>query len=449
MNAKWILSPQERKRLRRKRMFHTGLAVVAMIGLLSYFIVTPAQRTPMPAETVIVSAPTLEWQPKPQLKQLPEQIATLIEEEEPDDHIVVHQITNGDTLSTIFDELGVHSVMYQILAADESLLALDVLRPGQTLTFTFDEDNTRLLSTELFIHPGKQVRYSRFDDNNFGYEEIIHPGVWEQQLIDAEISGSFYLSAKRAGLSELETANITNLFRDHLNFSRDIRAGDRFQVVRSQQFVGDEFTGQSRIEGVRIVRRHRDHTAFLFEDGNYYDDEGESLARAFRRYPMSGQYRISSSFNPARKHPITGQIRPHNGVDFAMPTGTSILSTGDGVVTRVMNHPYAGKYIEIKHGSQYLTRYLHLHRILVKRGQTVNRGERIALSGNTGLSTGPHLHFELHVRGRPVNPIRANIPMAASVPKDKRTDFNQLVEQLVAVMENGTHKIAAIDDTPR
>jgi murein DD-endopeptidase len=444
MNACWILSPQERKALRRKRLLRFGLVAVVLVGLLSYFVTTPRQRQNLPASLEMAVEPVSE-------EHLDAVVIAVEEPEVPpvteavDDRIVIHPITNGDTLSTIFDQLNIHSVMYQILAADESLLALDVLRPGQHLTFTFDEDGSRLLSMELFIDPGKQVLYSRFDDDSFGYEEMIHPGRWRQELLDGEINGSFYLSAIGVGLSEMETANITNLFRDHLNFARDMRAGDRFQVVRSQQFVGEEFTGQSRIEGVRIMRRNREHTAFLFEDGNYYDATGESLARAFRRYPTGAQYRISSAFNPARKHPITRQVQPHNGVDFAMPTGTPILATGDGVVTRVMSHPYAGKYVEIQHGSHYLTRYLHLHRILVKRGQTVKRGERIALSGNTGRSTGPHLHFELHVRGRPVNPIKANIPMAASVPKDKRTDFNQLVEQLVAVMENGSHRIAALE----
>ncbi|MBD1400647.1 peptidoglycan DD-metalloendopeptidase family protein [Pelovirga terrestris] len=444
MNASWILSPQERKAIRRKRLLRLGLAAVILVGLLSYFVTIPAQRRNLPAGGDMAAERARDERPdvvavavaEPEVPPAPEAV---------DERVVVHPITNGDTLSTIFDHLGIHSVMYQILAADESLLALDVLRPGQHLTFTFDEDGSRLLSMELFIDPGKQVLYSRFDNNSFGYEEMIHPGQWQQQLLDGEINGSFYLSAIGVGLSEMETANITNLFRDHLNFARDMRAGDRFQVVRSRQFVGEKFTGQSRIEGVRILRRQREHTAFLFEDGNYYDATGESLARAFRRYPMGAQYRISSSFNPARKHPITGQVQPHNGVDFAMPTGTPILATGDGVVTRVMNHPYAGKYVEVQHGSQYLTRYLHLHRILVKRGQTVKRGERIALSGNTGRSTGPHLHFELHVHGRPVNPITAKIPMAASVPKDKRTDFKQLVEQLVAVMENGSHRIAALE----
>lgn len=438
MNAKWIRSAQEQKTIRRKRMLRYGLTVAVFVGLLSYFMMVPTPQTSLPPATEIA-----DISPPDQLLQPPDVAVDQKVVEEVKDHIIVHQINDGDTLSSIFDQLGIHSVMYQILAADESLLALDVLRPGQKLTFTFAEGRTHLLRMELFIHPGKQVVYSRFDDNNFDYEEMIHPGVWEQQLIDAEINGSFYLSAKGAGLSEIETAIITNLFRDHLNFSRDIRAGDRFQVVRSQEFVGEVFTGQSRIEGARIIRRNREHTAFLFEDGNYYDARGESLARAFRRYPMSGQFRVSSHFSRSRKHPVTGQIRPHNGVDFAMPTGTAILSTGDGVVTRVMNHPYAGKYVEIQHGSQYLTRYLHLDRVLVRRGQTVKRGERIALSGNTGLSTGPHLHFELHVRGRPVDPLTASIPMASSVPKDKRANFNQLVAHLVAVMENGDLRIAS------
>jgi murein DD-endopeptidase len=440
MNANWTLSPRQRKQQRRKRLMRLALAVVVLIGLAGYFVVAPDRHRSELADL----QPLVDPDHQSVLNgagsdQAPEAAAA------PQiDYIYSHPIASGDTLSTIFDRYDIgQTTMYQILAADESLLALDVLRPGHQLTFTLDPQTRELVTMELFIHPGKQILYSRFDAESFGYDEVIDPGVWEQQLIDGEINGSFYLSAKQAGLSEMETGIITNLFRDHLNFGRDIRAGDRFQVVRDQQFVKGEPTGQSRIEGVRIIRRTREHTAFLFEDGNYYDLKGESLARAFRRYPMSGQYRVSSAFNPARKHPISGQVRPHNGIDFAMPTGTPIVSTGDGVVTRVVNHPYAGKYVEIQHGSQYLTRYLHLHRILVKRGQTVQRGERIALSGNTGYSTGPHLHFELHVRGRPVNPLKANIPMAASVPKDKRADFGTRVAEIVAVMENGSQRIAS------
>jgi len=351
-------------------------------------------------------------------------------------------ITEGDTLCTIFERYEIsRNVMYQILSADEELLALDVIRPGHLLTFTLDHKTRELLSMELYIHPGKQVIYNRVDDTSFDYDERNIPGEWKEELLDGAIASSFYVSALSAGLTDQETGNITDLFRDQIQFAREMRAGDHFQVIRSRQFVDGEFTGQSRVEGVRIFRGKRIYSAFLFDDGNYYDRDGKSLARAFRRYPMAGHPKVTSHFSKARRHPITRRIAPHNGVDFAMPVGTPILSTGDGVVTRVRNHPFAGKYIEIQNGSHFTTRYLHLKRTLVRRGQTVQRGERIALSGNTGRSTGPHLHFELHVNGRPVNPLTAKIPMASAVPNGRLEEFNQRVEELVAMMEEQSRKI--------
>jgi murein DD-endopeptidase len=352
-------------------------------------------------------------------------------------------ITDGDTLSAIFKNHEIsQSVMCQILSADESLLALDVISPGHRLTFTLDKETNKLVSMELFIHPGKRVIYNRVDDDSFDYDEITIPGEWKQELLDGDIISSFYLSALSASLTDQETGNITDLFYDQIQFARDMRVGDRFQVIRSRQFVDGEFTGQSRIEGVRIFRGERIYSAFLFDDGNYYDHEGESLTRAFRRYPTAGHHRIASHFSRARRHPISRRISPHNGVDFSMNKGTPVLSIGDGVVTRVRNHPFAGKYVELQHGGHYTTRYLHLGRILVKRGQTVQRGDRIALSGNTGRSTAPHLHYELHVNGRPVNPLTAKIPMASAVPDERLVEFNQRVGELVAMMEQPSRKIA-------
>lgn len=362
---------------------------------------------------------------------------------EPPPNIIVHPIQPGDNLSAIFSrfELG-NTALYQILGADESLLALDILRPGHTLTFRLDELDGRLMEMELFIHAGKRVVYQRADDETFIYEEIILSGEWQQQVLSGEIYGTFYHSAKEVGLSEGEIAQLNDLLKERLDFAREIRAGDPFQVIRTVQFVDGEATGQSRIEGVRILRGKRVHSAFLCDDGNYYDHNGDSVMRAFLRYPTEKRFRVSSSFNPARRHPVTGRVTPHNGTDFPMPIGTPVLSTGDGVVTRVSNHPFAGKYVEIRHGGDYTTRYLHLNRILVRQGQSVKRGERIALSGNTGRSTGPHLHFELHVRGRPVNPLTADIPLSVSVPKERRTEFLGRVAELTALMDNPHQQIA-------
>ncbi|KAA0875142.1 peptidase M23 [Nitrincola tapanii] len=352
-----------------------------------------------------------------------------------------YSIQQGDTLSTIFDKAAVgQTIMHQILAADEQLLALDILRPGNHLTFRKDVETGHLEEMELYIHAGNRVIYRRVDENNFEFEEKLIPGSWEQQIVSGEIYGSFYVSAIRAGLSKSEILEVNKLMGEQIDFNRHIRAGDRFQVIRKAQFVETEATGQSQIQAIRLQQNNRAYTAFLFEDGNYYDAKGESLTRAFRRLPHDQNYRISSPFNPRRLHPVTRRVSPHNGTDFAMPIGTPVVSIGDGVVTRVENHPFAGRYIEIQHGSTYKTRYLHLHRQLVKRGDTVKRGERIALSGNTGRSTGPHLHFELHVNGRPVNAMTASLPLAKSVPREQLAKFNEQVNQLVSIMDTASQE---------
>ena len=434
MNATWKTTAEQQTRQRRKKRVLLALVVVFLAGLWGYFFGGPA---PIPGQVVELQAQesdkTETEQASPQ--QIPSPPAL-------PDNIHKWTIASGDNLSAIFDSVQIsQTVLFQILSADESLLALDILRPGNTLTFTLNEESRRLEEMELFIHPAHQVVYRRVAEDSFEYEEIILPGTWENQVINGEMDGSFYNSALLAGLSEQEAGNITYLFKSKINFARDIRAGDRFQVVRSLQSLDGRLTGQSHIEGIRIFTRKHSYTAFLFEDGNYYDEQGESLARAFQRYPYKGHHRISSPFNPSRRHPITGRISPHKGVDFSMPTGTPIYATGDGEVVRVKNHPFAGKYIEIKHDGRYVTRYLHLSKSTVRRGQKVKRGERIALSGNTGRSTGPHLHYELHIKGRAVNPMTAKIPMAASIPKTKFKNFQERVTEITGLMDRPVHHL--------
>ncbi|MCB5226305.1 peptidoglycan DD-metalloendopeptidase family protein [Alishewanella sp. 16-MA] len=352
-----------------------------------------------------------------------------------DPFVKVYQISRGDSLSRIFARYNLsYQTVQQVMASDESLLALDVLHPGNRLTLQLD-DVGELQSMELYIHAGKKVVYQRVAADEFAYQEIVDEGVWQSDILVGEVYGSFYVSAQRAGLSDADIYNINQLFKERLNFSRDIQAGAQFQVLRSENFVGEESTGQSRIEGIRILNRRQTLSAFMHEDGQYYDANGDSLERAFSRYPLQKQQRISSHFNPRRLHPITQRVSPHNGTDFPLPVGSPVLAPADGVVTRIENHPYAGKYIEIQHFGNYKTRYLHLSRFNVQRGQRVTRGQRIALSGNTGRSTGPHLHYELHINNRPVNPMTAHIPLAKPVSAESRASFAKRVKQLTAQME--------------
>ncbi|MCL1063930.1 peptidoglycan DD-metalloendopeptidase family protein [Shewanella benthica] len=340
----------------------------------------------------------------------------------------IHKITSGDTLSGLFMQASVdQQTMYRVLEADLNVLALDTLKPGNQIKFWLD-DKGELEKLELYFSAAHQVVFTRFDDGSFNADDINIEGIWRNRSVSGEIHGSFYVSAKKIGLNAGEIQRIESLLKEKLNFARDLRAGDQFSVLMNDQFIDGTATGASDILGITIHRGRSDITAFQNSDGNFYDDQGRSLSRAFQRIPLLKNYRISSRFNRHRHHPVTGRTSPHNGTDFATPIGTKVIAPGDGIVTLVTNHRYAGKYVVIQHGNKYRTRYLHLSKALVHKGQRVTRGQVIALSGNTGRITGPHLHYEFHVNGRPVNPMKANIPMSSKLSKKQMNEFEQLVK---------------------
>lgn len=352
-------------------------------------------------------------------------------------------IKRGDNLSTIFDQLGFgYSELMKIMETDLNYLALDTLKPGNTLRFWRDGDSKRLAKMELEFSIVDRAVYRLLDDGSYAFNEVKIPGIWKEQALVGEIAGSFSQSLHRVGLGSSENEQIVNLLKDKLNFSRDLRAGDVFEVVLSKQYVGEKDTGNRELQAIKIYNRGREITAYLHSDGQYYDKNGNSLQRAFQRKPVSGSYRLSSNFNPARKHPVTGRITVHNGTDWATPTGTPIQATGDGVVVMTRKHPYAGNYVVIQHGSRYKTRYLHLSKILVSKGQKVSRGQRIGLSGATGRVTGPHIHYELIDRGRAVNAMTANIPMASSVPKSEILAFKSRRDELDTMLRQQEIQLA-------
>ncbi|MCG9596135.1 peptidoglycan DD-metalloendopeptidase family protein [Vibrio sp. Isolate25] len=357
-------------------------------------------------------------------------------------------IRKGDNLSTIFDQLGFgYSELMKIMETDLNYLALDTLKPGNTLRFWQDAETKRLAKMELEFSIVERAVYSLLDDGSYAFTDVKIPGTWKEQALVGEIAGSFSQSLHRLGLGSVENEQIVTLLKDKLNFSRDLRAGDVFEVVLSKQYVGDQLTGNKELQAVKIYNRGREVTAYLHSDGQYYDKNGNSLQRAFQRKPVSGHYRLSSNFNPTRKHPVTRRIAPHNGTDWATPTGTPIVSTGDGVVVMTRKHPYAGNYVVIQHGSRYKTRYLHLSKILVRKGQKVSRGQRIGLSGATGRVTGPHIHYELIDRGRPVNAMTANIPMASSVPKNEMMAFKARRDELDTMLRQQEIQLASQNDS--
>ena len=361
-----------------------------------------------------------------------------------------YTIKPGDTLEAIFKQKQFSvTELYEIMEADEPYLQMGLLRRGDELIFRVDQSNA-LHALSLIVDPSKTVRYVRGEDG-FVYEELLTPKVRVTEVARGVISGNFFASATGAGLSGNVVMTVNQLLKNSLNFHRDLRAGDLFQVVMERETIDGQAIDKDRLLAARIQSRGKDYGAYLHHDGSYYDARGDSLVPALLRFPTQKQFRISSHFNPRRLHPVTGRYKPHNGVDFAMSTGTPVIATGNGRVTRVAEHRFAGKYIVIDQFGPYKTRYLHLSKILVTRGQQVERGQVIGLSGNTGRSTGPHLHYELHINGKPVNPMTADIPMLKSISNDDTGNFRLLVQRMQGLMleDNNLvnrYEIPATDD---
>ncbi|MFA0015678.1 peptidoglycan DD-metalloendopeptidase family protein [Vibrio lentus] len=378
-------------------------------------------------------AALLSFQPEPakdiSIQITPYQNSQVSDEESAEPHVkpsslvkIHYFVKVGDTLSNVFSSWQLpYGTVQKVLEADLESLKLDTIKPGDHLELLLDSETKQLV--ELIFHESlvEQAVYTKNDDGTFSYQFIETPGEWKEKLYAGAVTGSFSMSAHRAGLTTAQIANITRTLKDKINFSKELRAGDSFNVLVKEQYTEDHLTGKTEVQGISIKLRNREVAAFLAPDGRFYDREGNSLEQAFNRYPIDKQFRrITSPFNPFRKHPVTGRISPHNGTDFATPVGSPIYSTGDGRVVALRDHPYAGKYLVIEHNSVYTTRYLHLSRFLVKKGQQVKRGQKIALSGATGRLTGPHLHFEVLVRGKAVDSMKADLPLASSIlPKDK------------------------------
>ncbi len=348
-----------------------------------------------------------------------------------------YTVKQGDTFAVMAqNHLGLgYSEVLSLLDELPDQNALTRWRAGNSFEYQLDEDG-KLLALRVMRNAREGFLAERGDDG-FEVASIERAGEATQRLFAGTVSGSFARSAQATGLSSSEISALTRVLEQRLDFRRDTRRGDSFQVlVESDIIDGSSF--DPRVLAVQYEGERMDLTLVRnSDDNNFYTPDGQSLDPAFERHPFEGSYRISSSFNPNRRHPVTGRVSPHLGTDFAMPIGTPIIAPADGRVEKVANHPVAGRYVVIRHDNGYQTRYLHLSRPLVSRGDRVEMGERIALSGNTGRSTGPHLHYEILVDNDQVDPMKVDLPENKSLTGDKLMAFQRQAEPLLAALESG------------
>lgn len=319
-------------------------------------------------------------------------------------------VTKDDKLSDVLEQsgLGDDDARALILQYPE----LGKLEVGQQFYWVLD--NFGELEYLNWLVSEKEERiYERQEHGKFSYQRIEKKGVWRQDVVKGEIQGSFTTSLRNVGLSNRQIKQLAVGLQSQIATSK-LKNGDSFAILVRREYINDTVTDIGNVEGILIASGNKRYYAIQASNGRYYSNHGETLTKGFARQPLLFTARVSSPFNPRRLHPITKRVRPHNGVDFGIPSGTPVIAPSDGVVEHVAFQAHgAGRYIKIRHG-HITTVYMHLSKPLVKPGQTVRKGERIALSGNTGGSTGPHLHYEFHINGRPVNPMTVKLPGSGS-----------------------------------
>lgn len=348
-----------------------------------------------------------------------------------------YTVQAGDTFAVMAERsLGLgYSETTRIIKSLPNKRVLTHWRVGDSFDYKLDESGD-LLALRIMkdARRGFMIKHDESNDT-FNVANIEKATQATQRMFAGTVSGSFSLSAESTGLGVADVSQLTQVLGKKIDFRRDTRKGDKFQVLVESDMIEGTST-DSRILAARYEGARKSVTVVRnTKDGRYYTPDGKGLDPAFNRFPLASKARISSPFNLNRRHPITGRISPHKGTDFAVRVGTPVLSTADGVVELVGNHPLAGRYLVLRMDNGYKTRYLHLSQPLVKKGERVSMGEKIALSGNTGRSTGPHLHYEVMVNNRQVDAMRVQLPNSKSLSGKALASFKRESQNMLAKLE--------------
>lgn len=362
-------------------------------------------------------------------------------------------IDRGQTLVGILTSRGVPRYeARRLIAALEPVYPTRLLKDGQRLKFSyaterdsFGQTVTRPVSLELTGDTRQVVvalnSEGRFEGNytETGKAIASTPREPKHVRMAGKISKNFFASAKAKGVPRTVIAEMMRVHSFDVDFQREVRSGDRFDVFFGEPLAGPRRKGRKVVLYSELtLKRATSKGYYRFttpDDGitGYYDREGRSVSGMLMRTPVSGA-RVSSRFG-MRKHPILGYSRMHTGIDFAAPRGTPIKAAGDGIIERAGRAGAYGKYIRIKHGKGYKTAYAHMHRFAkgMKPGKRVRQGQVIGYVGTTGRSTGPHLHYEVHRNGKKVNPSKVHVAKGRVLKGKILAEFKKQRNQIDAM----------------
>ena len=354
-------------------------------------------------------------------------------------------VATGDTLSKLLGDRGISArdidTISKILKNDAGISGLRA--DSDKIIFSRRADDAPVSKIVLIPDPWKQV------------ELTCENGEWVANVIDIERDtrlvykegeikdgDSFHLAGQRAGIPEGILADVYDLLAFEMDFERDVRAGQTFSVLYQENYSEGQKVTNGPVIAISFKSLRGDVKMYRFKKSDdkigYYDENGNGAIKSLKRTPINNA-RVTSSVSMHRMHPVLGFTRKHLGVDFRAGTGTPIPASGSGrVVARGYNNGY-GNYIKIRHNASFQTLYGHMSRFAkgVTVGSSVRQGQIIGYVGSTGISTGPHLHYEIIKDGRHVNPMTVKLPAIDNLNTDDKEKFvtmRKLIDSSVDIM---------------
>lgn len=344
----------------------------------------------------------------------------------------------GDSLASVFKRLGLSGKTLQTILHDNPhAKALSGIKPNQQLQVLRQglvlEKMIVPVTTTQFLVVSREGEHYRTQINARKMTSHTH-------YVTATVHGSLYATAKRMNISYKLIREMVEIFNWEIDFARDVRAGDQFTIIYKALFIENKQVGVGDITSVTYTNRGKVHQAIRHThqngDYDYYTPEGNSLRKAFTRYPIKFSH-ISSTFSLSRQHPVLHYKRPHKGIDLAAPIGTPVRATGDGQIEIIAPQSGYGNMIKIVHNKTYSSIYAHMLKFQkgLTKGDHIKRGQVIGYVGQTGLATGPHCHYEFHINHQPKNPTTVDLPRASPVPAREMASFKANSAIMLAQMK--------------
>lgn len=360
---------------------------------------------------------------------------------------VMHTIEKGETLGVILENVGLQGSELRDAAKDVYDLAK--LRAGRTVTFKVRSGES---TPHALLYPLDEDNTVRVERNNGTWTAKIETITYDahESVREFTVNSTLWGAASKEGLRPSDIMQLASVFEFDVDFNTELKAGATVRMVVEELHLDGRFAKLGTPLAVRLQNSGNDYIAIhhVSADGEsgYFDSKGIARKKAFLRSPLPFS-RVTSGFNPRRFHPVLKTRRPHNGTDFGAPQGTPIRASGSGKVVFSGRNGGHGNFVKIDHPGPYASSYSHMHKIRVKNGQRVKQGQIIGTVGTTGMSTGPHLHYQFWKNGRFVDPMTIKLPRNQKLSSNEMKRFQANRDVLMDAL-NTAPPVAMTDGTP-